>query len=377
MKRPEITYLQEALGVEVVQASSRPVFYAFTLPDGRAYLLPGGSQKAISASLSLYRPQRVLGNLLVAGARLTPWLLPAVNLLGIDAWKDFFSDSFQRHDLELAISLGTPSLHRKPVIQILANDGEILGFAKVGWNETTKNLVECEARAVEQVSRSAKNLLVPQVLFHGSYKEYMLCVQSTQTGKSQSLPRQLTSLVVEAVIELADINRCNRPLCESAFWNDLGQRVEQVEDSDSRQRLRDGMQTLLSVMGEQKIPFHVSHGDLVPWNAFQVGDQIYLFDWEYASFDRPAGYDLCHFLVQVSSLVRKASVSDIHSWTMDALQREAVSRYWRHVNFNFHPALFALHLLDRLAFASLEKLTALNPSRFLDQLVDLCLNEIR
>jgi len=58
-------------------------------------------------------------------------------------------------------------------------------------------------------------------------------------------------------------------------------------------------------LGREVVPFHLCHGDLTPWNALEVNGRLYIFDWEYADPDAPAGWDAVHFLFQTGMLLRK------------------------------------------------------------------------
>ena len=55
---------------------------------------------------------------------------------------------FGRRDLELAVILGVPRLNRKPVLQVLASDGTVVGYVKAAWNDLTAALVRNEARVL-------------------------------------------------------------------------------------------------------------------------------------------------------------------------------------------------------------------------------------
>ena len=46
------------------------------------------------------------------------------------------------------------------------------------------------------------------------------------------------------------------------------------------------------------IPVGPSHGDFAPWNVLRTDQGWLLVDWEYAASERPAFYDLFHYLVQ-------------------------------------------------------------------------------
>ena len=53
------------------------------------------------------------------------------------------------------------------------------------------------------------------------------------------------------------------------------------------------------------IPCGVSHGDFAPWNARVANGQLSVFDWESASWDAPAAWDIYHFKTQVAALRNK------------------------------------------------------------------------
>jgi thymidylate kinase len=50
--------------------------------------------------------------------------------------------------------------------------------------------------------------------------------------------------------------------------------------------------------GPDGVPVGPSHGDFAPWNVLRTNDGWLLIDWEYASTERPAFYDVFHHLVQ-------------------------------------------------------------------------------
>ena len=53
-----------------------------------------------------------------------------------------------------------------------------------------------------------------------------------------------------------------------------------------------------------------SHGDLTPWNARVANGRLSVFDWESASWDTPAAWDIFHFKIQVAALLNKKN--DLH-----------------------------------------------------------------
>jgi Phosphotransferase enzyme family len=55
----------------------------------------------------------------------------------------------------------------------------------------------------------------------------------------------------------------------------------------------------------------LSHGDFAPWNLLRTPDRWVLVDWEDAREDRPAFYDLMHFLAQSRTLLGRPSTREL------------------------------------------------------------------
>jgi thymidylate kinase len=59
--------------------------------------------------------------------------------------------------------------------------------------------------------------------------------------------------------------------------------------------------------GPGGVPVGPAHGDFAPWNILKTNDGWLLIDWEYAASDRPAFYDVFHYLVQSHVLLGRPS----------------------------------------------------------------------
>ena len=77
--------------------------------------------------------------------------LPAEERPGV-LLTEHLRDVFGRRDLEMAVILGVPRLNRKPVLQVLSSDGEVLGYVKAAWNDLTAGLVRNEARVLADLA---------------------------------------------------------------------------------------------------------------------------------------------------------------------------------------------------------------------------------
>ena len=351
-------YLQKALGAQPSEEGK--VFLHILLPDGRSYLLPPNSRKAAVQGLSLYIPQKpkakLLKSVLNAGLRsgLAYYYLPRINLDLRDLEK-YLSEIFGWRDFSLAMSLGTPGLHRKPVVQVMSQKGEVLSYMKMGWNEETRRLVENEALTLQRLQENSLPFLVPRVLFAGERQERFLCVQSPPLQDVCPAPYEWTSLYEEALKGMVSLGLKYLRLKESAFWKRLSDRVNRMEDGYWCPVVERSMERVLSQWGDEKLPFHPAHGDFTPWNAFLVNDGLYLYDWEYAFEEAPVGYDFFHFVVQRAWLVEGKAPTGILNTIKEHLNQ--VEGYWRAIGVDESAwaIAFELYLLDRLISLNFEQ----------------------
>lgn len=357
-KGEELSWLSSVLGV--VFRSGRSTHAFLQLPDGRGYLLPLATTQTFRSSLNLYPAQRAKARV----ARNALWaltflglkapILPKVNMEDGDTGDCILQTLrkvFGQRDLVFAVSLGTPGPHRKPVIQIMTPSGEALGYAKVGWNEATRALVRNEVRVLQMLQDEDLPFDVPQVLYADYNGERALCVQGAPPAGARTDAQELTAEHIEALCSLACRNLRRRPLEESRFWQCIIERAQQVQNRWWQHFLNRMLESVRQEWIDQEVPFHFAHGDFAPWNALRINNRLYLFDWEYAQEEMPAGYDLFHFLVQTSRLVCKVNPQEIKKAVLDQAKQWLANEFWNCVNIQIAdiPKLFQLYILDRIS----------------------------
>ena len=357
-KKNDLDWLETALGAR--QAPEDKPFLHLALPDGRGYLLPVNSHRAAIQALSLYAPQKPKAKL--AKSLLRTWLktgiarhlLPEVHL-GIGEMRGLMEDIFERSDLSLAVSLGTPGPHRKPVLQVLAEDGEVLGYVKVGWNEATRELVRNEARTLEALQGRVLPFDVPRLFYFGELEDKVLCVQGPPPHGARPAPGQLPGGHVKALCSLVELGARWQALEQTAFWYHIVDQVEKVTNAYWRHLVLKAVDTVREQWKGREIPLHFVHGDFAPWNAFQVNERLYLYDWEYAQEEAPAGYDLFHFMIQTAWLVDGQPPREIAGYVLEWANDAHLAEYWERLSIKSIKSeslqeLFELYLLDRLIF---------------------------
>jgi thymidylate kinase len=350
-------------------------FGLVALGDGRGYLVPLQSRRAAAAALTLYNPQtlkaRIGRRLLKVGLRLgvgQPFLkrtwFPMRRIAGPQQAYQvpllaYLQDLLGQGPLTFAVSLGTPGPHRKPVVQMMDSQGHILGYAKIGQDETSNALVQNEVRVLQALATTHwQAFSLPTVLATAWWRDHALCVLSAPKSPGGRLPHRLTPLHLQALNELWAMQTVWMPLPLSAFWLTVTQHAQQVHHAYYRGVLEHGMARAEEWLATVPLPFCFSHGDFTPWNLQRDGPKLFIVDWECASAIGSPMWDLCHFIFQTFYLVKKWDAARICRVLVDnGPQQQPIASALRRLGLTEIPpqVLVLLYCLERLAFWALRE----------------------
>jgi len=356
-KEERLSLLSNVLGLKV--SLGNPTHAYLGLPDGRGYLLPLDNFTVFYQGLNLYPAQKRRARwgkrlfLALGKVKLITLGLPKVCLEeGNSSIFQTLRELFGREDLCFAVSLGTPGPHRKPVIQVMDLEGKVLGFAKIGWNEFTKELVRHEGKMLQLLNQQNFPFKVPRVLYTYDDNNWNICVQEPPSPYSytRSAPQRLREDYINALCAFADKVVRWEPLEETSFWNCIIARAQQIQSNFWHHTVARAMEKIREQWRDKKVPLHLAHGDFTPWNAMLVNGRLYLYDWEYAKEWAPAGYDLFHFLVQISWLLEKKKPKEIVDIVLMKAYEKDLHKYWGRLEIGTDEVkkLFQIYLLDQM-----------------------------
>ncbi|MGH8793196.1 MAG: hypothetical protein ACRDXX_11180, partial [Stackebrandtia sp.] len=210
-------------------------------------------------------------------------------------------------DVHLCIHIGPARANRKPVLQLLDADARTVGFAKIGFNELTRSLVDEETAALRRLSQTRlQRLRAPRVLHAGSWRGNSVLVQEALPGWSRparSDPRRLA----DAMRELAEcLGVEDASLSKSGYAATLHERLDVLAeraDPDAATLVEAGRR-LLRGSGEQRLAFGAWHGDWTPWNCTELSGEVLLWDFERFTSGVPIGFDALHYSLQSDIVTR-------------------------------------------------------------------------
>lgn len=208
-----------------------------------------------------------------------------------------------------ALTLGTQGAFRKLSIQVMRPDGEILGYIKLPMTVEAIERVRHEAAMLGSLfSFVVLRSQIPRVLHAGAWGESYILFQSA--GPLRPAPVEFGKIYRDFLAKLWSIEGVKKPgetLVEEvgARWRKAEVSLDSVWRSLGDSALRKASQEL----EKMTIQCGVTHGDFAPWNSRVSDGQLYLFDWESAEWQAPRDWDIFHFHVQVSSLLKRSSGS--------------------------------------------------------------------
>jgi len=302
--RQDLDWLAELLGYPIgTGAAANQVSYLgrpTSNSNGLSLLVPTGPRLVSAAALERFddgrsRRQRVVDQVAAAvgqagllghlpGPRFT---LPRYDLI------QHLADVLNEPDIVGSITLGPHRRNRKPVIQLIAQSGRTVGYAKVGWSPTTTALVNNEARILRLVGPNTPNTLdIPTVIHSDVWRGLALVVtssiQRSPLKQRRSQPAPCPPSIVKSIASLVSPNEQRvADLAMVSQWRETSETM--ASDTDFLPLL----DRLVETHGDMVVPLGLWHGDLTAWNMAS-GTPTSIWDWEFAAEGRPVGFDTLH-----------------------------------------------------------------------------------
>lgn len=306
------------------------------LPSARdaRWLLPIASNGVALAATQIYAPYRPLAKILkrfattALASGLTGWL--HTRLLVASAkplpLESLLSDLTGERKPVFAFSLGTPCAFRKLAVQVMRENGEVLGYVKMPMTAAAVDRLRHEASVLARLWESPRmRPHIPKLLYAGEWAGGYLLFQSS--GPEELGPDQFGPMHEDFLSQLHTVQPAHMPggmLVEkvAACWRKAEPSLASGWRALGQAALAKARRELDGVM----VPCGVAHGDFAPWNT-RVGDgRLYVFDWESASWEAPTSWDIFHFKTQVATLLNKKN--DLHiSWERGSGERASFLLY--------------------------------------------------
>jgi hypothetical protein len=291
-------------------------YWMFPTADRAKLLLPRGPRRVTSAAATNYRGMRrpsknlgrtALGLVAAAGLPLSPAPLSVLV-------RDDDAGAAERLPLRvLARALGRDRLYaatgvrsganRKATLHLLSSTGEPVGYAKLGWSDTTDQFVRTEAAALREVGGRPGPMRAPALLAEVDYHGHPVIVTEPLPLEVRGARSKRTQPpTAQELFFLCPVHRHAR-IADTGHFTELAGRLGKLADDPVSGQVVTSAQPLVEQLRTQDGEVPVTsrwHGDMTPWNRARDGSgQLWVWDWESSEPDAVAGLDALHWAFSV------------------------------------------------------------------------------
>jgi len=205
--------------------------------------------------------------------------------------------------VEIGMHVGAARANRKPVLQLLTEAGDTIGFAKIGINRLTADLVRDEHAALTRLGKAGlSHLRAPAVLGRESWNGLEILLLDALPVWLKRM-RLTDDRLAVALAELASSTGTFRStLSESGYVERLLGLLDSADkhgaDRQGAEALKAPIIRLAEVAGDSILTFGCWHGDLTPWNLAYTSAGLLVWDWERFAVGVPVGFDALHYWLQ-------------------------------------------------------------------------------
>ncbi len=201
----------------------------------------------------------------------------------------------------IGLRLGPPRANRKPVLQVVTLDGQLVAYAKLGVSPLTDALVTAEGEALARLGTAILgDVRVPEVLHAGTWQGHPLLVQAALPVRRSS-GSDVGGRITRAMVFVAGTGRTagRQPVAvaDLPWWDRTHDVVRRLPVAGPAAELASAGDLLAAFAG-RRLPVGAWHGDWNPGNCAVVRDRVLVWDWERYETGVPAGFDALHLCLQ-------------------------------------------------------------------------------
>ncbi|MEM7516962.1 MAG: hypothetical protein AAF368_08580 [Planctomycetota bacterium] len=242
-----------------------------------------------------------------------------------------------------AIQSGVPGPTRCVIAQIMAPNGEPVGYTKIACEPRGGRRLVHEAEILHEVlGLDLQHARIPQLFGSDEHGRWiaMSAVRGERSGDALLPPHE------RFLSELHEATRRETvlPKLESFLAAERRMGLLEREARDERLTRLSALRDLVRERyAELEVDASLAHGDFTPWNLLtQHAQPLGVIDWEEARQEAAPFHDVLHFHLRVGVLVKRTKADELHKQLLQHSERRTGAR--RRVST---PAPWlALYLLD-------------------------------
>jgi hypothetical protein len=256
-----------------------------------------------------------------------------------------------------SVYVGSSGNNQKLTLQLMHQDGRIPGYLKISDNPANLSFMKNEYDICEKLkSLKFVNGQIPKSLYWGEWQDFKLMVQEPLDPGARFIGLDLNEKMVLFLLELIEMTGRKERFENSAFMERISRDLQKLRSSHKEvsASMTGEVIKVLKRLEKLEILFGTCHGDFTPYNVRQNGQELTVFDWEFARPDYPPLFDLFHYVFQGYSQVQKmpAEVIIRQKFLHGGINRKMIELYLKFLKIpvEFLHDFFYIYLLDALIF---------------------------
>ncbi|MBN2089865.1 phosphotransferase [candidate division KSB1 bacterium] len=253
--------------------------------------------------------------------------------------------------------VGSSGKNQKLTLQLMRSNGQVLGYLKIADNPSNQAFMKNEYEICEKLkSLKFVNGKVPSTLYWGEWQNFQVMVQEPLDLRAKFVGLDLNEKMVLFLLELIEMTGRKERFENSSFMERLSHDLQKLRSShkELNSSILGDVVKILKRLEKLELPFGVHHGDFTPYNVRQYGQELTVFDWEFARADYPPLFDLFHFIFQGNSQIKKMPFDVIirQKFLHGSINRKMIELYMQFLKIpvEFLHDFFSLYLFDALVF---------------------------
>lgn len=210
-----------------------------------------------------------------------------------DSITDYLAQAISQ-EVVISLSVGSARANRKPILNVHTTDGTDIGFAKVGLNPLTNDLVIHEHDVLQQLTKNeGANFTAPAPIHFGYWHGHAVLLMSSLRPDRRQGNKELPIGAAASIVGTTPLVWA--PVDTSSWFTDLVGSAAALQGTAGK-LLSELLDRYGQEYGAQVLPFAAWHGDFGPWNLARTSGVPMVWDWERYATGIPVGFDVIHFL---------------------------------------------------------------------------------
>ncbi len=239
-----------------------------------------------------------------------------------------------------ALFTGTVGPNNKMLVYSIQNDKS--SFYKIGTTPQSTKIIENEKNTLLKIQNlNPTSFIVPKIIREASNFIEIEDV-SVDVPRSANLNQKHINFLTEIYTNSKQKVTISELVESFQLETDLAE-LESKKDCRIPNGIIRKLRWLFKSIDNQEVVLSIGHGDFTPWNMYENGEKLSVYDWELSKDNFPVGFDAFHFIFQKGILIDRKNWGEIQKEIQTSISEDTFSKWSEDtLNQEFYLKLYTL-----------------------------------